>query len=64
MIKKFYKVADNRGGFKKILGVILVITGVLIATGIMQKIEVAVLDYIPNSTSLEKYIVEKSGVLE
>lgn len=64
LIKKFYKVADNRGGFKKILGVILVITGVLIATGIMQKIEVAVLDYIPNSTSLEKYIVEKSGVLE
>ncbi len=61
LVVKLEKYADPEGLFKKSLGVIFVIVGVLIATGVDKKIEgVLVRNNILNFVSLEQKILQKS----
>jgi hypothetical protein len=58
LIKKFYGLADNNGLFKKVLGVILIITGLLICTGYMKKLEATLIDYVPDSGKIESLLIK------
>lgn len=44
LISKLHRAADSQGKFKKILGIILILTGILIASGLMKQLEIALLD--------------------
>jgi hypothetical protein len=58
LIKKFYGIADNNGSFKKILGVVLIITGLLIISGYMKKLEATLIDYVPDVGSIESLLIK------
>lgn len=57
LIKRLYIIADNRSVFKRILGVVLIILGVLIATGYIGKLETAFVNYLPDVTMIEHWMM-------
>lgn len=63
VIRKFYGVSDSNSRLKRILGIILIITWVLIATGAMEKIQVAFTTYAPDIGQVEQYIIKKTKVM-
>lgn len=52
-MQKFYGLANNNGIFKKILSVILIITGILIASGAMKTLESKLIGYVPDVGKIE-----------
>ena len=58
LVRRLRIYADERGIFRKVLGLILVIVGLLIITGIDKKIQTAAIE-IFDITSVEQGIIEK-----
>lgn len=63
LVRRLYGLSDSRGAFKRTLWIILVMTWVLILSGGIKKLEVLILDYLPNATRIEQYIIEKTNIL-
>jgi len=63
IIKKLRWATDGSGRFKKILWVILVLTGILVMTGLFKTIETWLLDKgIGDFTNIEYQLIEKAGL--
>lgn len=63
IIKKLHRASDADWRFKKILWIILVITGILIMTGLFKNIETWLLDKgIGDYTAIEYQLIEKAGL--
>ncbi len=63
LVKKLNWLADPHGRFKRTLGAVLIMTGVLIATWRIKKIETFFVQYdIFNATTLEGALIENSNI--
>lgn len=62
LIKRFHVVANSNGWFKKILGIILFIIWICIATGYIKTIEANLISCISDSSQLEQGIIERFGI--
>ncbi len=64
LIKKFYGVSDSHSLLKKVLGIILLITWLLIFTGHIKKLETAFLDYVPDVSKIEQVLIKQTKVAD
>lgn len=53
VIKHLYGLADSHGSFKRMLGIILTITGILILTGGMKRLEAKLVQIVPDIWQIE-----------
>jgi len=63
LIRKLHRATAADGKFKKILWIVLIITGILIMTGLFKSIETWLLDKgIGDFTNIEYQLIEKAGL--
>lgn len=56
LIKKFYGLADTQGRFKKILGILLLVTWVMIMSGWMKQLEAKLVTFVPDIGRVESQL--------
>jgi len=66
MVQKFQGAADSRGNFKKTIGILFIIIGLLVGTGYMKDAEAWLLSqsWFPNVTQIEQGLLEKFSPTE
>lgn len=62
IIKKFYKLSDSNGRFKKILWWILLILWIFIVTGYIKTIEANLISCISDSSAVEQGLIERFNI--
>ena len=59
VIQKLNRAANPKGRFKRTLGIILIVTGVLVATGLMQKLQTAILISEQGAIGIEQRLISQ-----